>query len=144
MATKPKSLRKSRTAGKASSNVVREPSQTARTRVAGKIRLPGVPEEGTAAGYCFTNCASNCGSNCASDCGSNCASDCGSNCASDCGSNCSSDCDCGSNRGRLREINEHLDRLESYMHTRFGDMEKVLERISLNTRKRAPKGKHHR
>jgi len=133
--------------------IAKEPSESERRAVAEHIHLPGGPGRafcrtpddllGNIASNCITNCHSDCGTNCHSDCGTNCHSDCGTNCHSDCGTNCHSDCgtnchsDCGVNCAvcpseRLDHLYDRLDRIESIVDVRFGDVEKILERISID------------
>ncbi len=139
--------------------IAKEPSIRDRSAVEDLIHYPGGPGKafcrtpddlGNIASNCITNCQSNCGSNCHSDCGTNCHSDCGTNCHSDCGTNCHSDCgtnchsDCGTNCAvcpseKLDNLYDRLDRIESLVDVKFGDVEKILERISIDMKNKVNK-----
>jgi hypothetical protein len=92
-------------AGKA--GIAKAPSEAHRKKVAGAIR--------TGSGHAEDWCS-----------------------ACDCGCYCST-CDCGCSarewEERITEMEQQLGRMESLMKTRFGDISKILERISTQVEK---------
>jgi hypothetical protein len=98
-------------------SLVREPSDSARRKVADNIRLPGLDPQPV---FCRVDCAS---SDCPHDCDCNCDHDCDCNCDHDC------DCNCDHDIERTPGMGDRMGRVGSLMRTRFGDIERILGRI---------------